>query len=34
VLEENFRIVYRQVAENIRAFMDGKPPLRAINKVG
>jgi phosphoglycerate dehydrogenase-like enzyme len=34
VLEENFRIVYRQAAENIRAFMDGKPPVRAINKLG
>ncbi|MGE5201794.1 MAG: D-2-hydroxyacid dehydrogenase family protein [Acidobacteriota bacterium] len=33
VLEENYRIVYRQAAENIRAFMDGKQ-LRAINKVG
>jgi phosphoglycerate dehydrogenase-like enzyme len=33
VLEENYRLLYRQAAENIRAFMDGKQ-LRAINKVG
>ena len=32
VLDENYRIVYRQAAENIRAFMDGKK-LRVINKV-
>jgi len=29
VLDENYRIIYRQAAENIRAFMDGKK-LRVI----
>ena len=31
VLEENYRIVYRQAAENIRGFLDGKP-TRMIGK--
>ncbi|HUN46128.1 MAG TPA: D-2-hydroxyacid dehydrogenase family protein, partial [Stellaceae bacterium] len=31
VLEENYRLLYRQAAENIRAFMDGKP-TRVIGK--
>src|SRR5262249_16424519 len=30
VLDENYRIVYRQAIENIRAFMDGKK-LRVIS---
>jgi phosphoglycerate dehydrogenase-like enzyme len=33
VLEENYRIVFPQTVDNIRAFLDGKP-VRAINKVG
>jgi len=33
VLEENYRIVFPQTVENIRAFLDGKP-MRAINKLG
>ncbi|HUK11391.1 MAG TPA: D-2-hydroxyacid dehydrogenase family protein [Stellaceae bacterium] len=33
VLEENYRIVFPQTVENIRAFLDGKP-IRAINKLG
>ena len=33
VLEENYRIVFPQTVENIRAFLAGKP-VRAINKVG
>jgi phosphoglycerate dehydrogenase-like enzyme len=32
VLEENYRLLYPQAVENIRAFMSGKP-VRAINKV-
>ena len=34
VLEENYRLLYPQVVECIRAFMAGKPVPRAINKVG
>jgi len=34
VLEENYRLVYPQVVEAIRAFMNGKPVPRAINKLG
>jgi len=34
VLEENYRLLYPQAVENIRAFMTGKPVPRAINKVG
>ena len=33
VLEENYRLLYPQAVENIRAFMTGKPVPRAINKV-
>jgi phosphoglycerate dehydrogenase-like enzyme len=34
VLEENYRLLYPQAVESIRAFMAGKPVSRAINKVG
>jgi phosphoglycerate dehydrogenase-like enzyme len=34
VLEENYRLLYPQVVESIRAFMSGKPVPRAINKPG
>jgi phosphoglycerate dehydrogenase-like enzyme len=34
VLEENYRLVYPQAVEAIRALMAGKPVPRAINKVG
>jgi phosphoglycerate dehydrogenase-like enzyme len=34
VLEENYRLLYPQAVENIRAFMTGKPVPRAINKAG
>jgi phosphoglycerate dehydrogenase-like enzyme len=34
VLAENYRLVYPQVVEAVRAFMAGKPVPRAINKVG
>jgi phosphoglycerate dehydrogenase-like enzyme len=34
VLEENYRLLYPQAVENIRAFMSGKPVPRAINKIG
>jgi len=34
VLEENYRLLYPQAVENIRAFMTGKAVPRAINKIG
>jgi phosphoglycerate dehydrogenase-like enzyme len=34
VLEENYRLLYPQAVENIRAFMSGKPVPRGINKIG
>ncbi|HKF73801.1 MAG TPA: D-2-hydroxyacid dehydrogenase family protein [Stellaceae bacterium] len=34
VLEENYRLLYPQVVEAIRAFMAGEPVPRAINKLG
>jgi phosphoglycerate dehydrogenase-like enzyme len=34
VLEENYRLLYPQAVETIRAFMTGKPVPRAINKLG
>jgi len=34
VLEENYRLVYPQAVEAIRALMAGKPVPRAINEVG
>jgi phosphoglycerate dehydrogenase-like enzyme len=34
VLEENYRLLYPQAVESIRAFTAGKPVSRAINKVG
>jgi phosphoglycerate dehydrogenase-like enzyme len=34
VLEENYRLLYPQAVDSIRAFMAGKPVPRAINKVG
>jgi len=34
VLEENYRLLYPQAVEAIRAFMTGKPVPRAINKLG
>ncbi|MGH7911914.1 MAG: D-2-hydroxyacid dehydrogenase family protein [Candidatus Dormibacteraceae bacterium] len=34
VLEENYRLLYPQMVEAIRAFMASKPVPRAINKVG
>jgi phosphoglycerate dehydrogenase-like enzyme len=34
VLAENYRLLYPQAVENIRAFMLGKPVPRAINKIG
>ena len=34
VLEENYRLLYPQAVENIRAFITGKPVPRAINKIG
>lgn len=33
VLEENYRLIYPQAVEAIRAFMAGKPVPRAINKL-